>query len=871
MQTPDALRTALRAISGRDYPAYRSLLGTYDFGHFILDLDHIQKDPFAAPTRARLRVAQRVAGFPSRFLSSAASRRATADWIARRAAIVLEGILETAKRGGALSVDVGGQEVLARTAVVISPETLELRLNMSLPGEGRTVLTDEAERLLFHAIPTLCREALLFDGKTSDLLRRHVEAVEDQAHLRSILPELGLVAFIGDGAVLPRESTTSDMPMGPDRVVPVTAPRELRVTVELPHAGRVSGLGIPTGVTAIVGGGFQGKSTLVQAVQMGVYDHIPGDGRELVVTEPSAVRVRAEEGRHVVGLDLRAFLRSLPDGAEVSRYTTDSAPAGVSQAANLVEALEAGAGVILIDEDDSAAAFLATDPRVRALTGRRREPVIPLAERVRSLHDLLNVSTIVATGVAGDFIAAADTVLMMDRCRPRVVTKQARDVVSDYPEAPQAERAPRQLSIKARVPQPSTINARRGRKAAKVSARGRSTIFFGQHDIDMSRVAGIVDPSQLRAIGDALEYAVRQGIIDGRRTVREVAEAVADAIEREGLDCISPHFGRHPGDYAQFRSIELAAALCRLPTVDVDEGSEEVDRPLEPQGEAPHEGLSAAAPTTEEHGTRSGRRRRRGRRSRRSSSTGPEGGGTPQSSADEPRAEAGLGAEPQLTKALDAVPDGEIEPLQTPPTPQTDRSHRRNQGMHRLGPVEAESRASTPMEEETEESTLELGGPAVPIPPQQPIAPSDTVNGSRTSKPRRLPRRGAGVAVEAVSTEATEDAVIPPQTASSERPGSRRVPRRPVTLSPPDADMPRAAPVDDPPVPKKPRVRRARRKGVQEAPENGSGRRSAATAEDAAGTESGPGASANAAAHSSRKKAPSRSPKRTPSDASAEA
>ncbi|MBD3176357.1 MAG: ATPase, partial [Armatimonadia bacterium] len=354
MNTPDALRTELTEISGRGYPAYRSLLGTYDFGHFMLDLDHIQKDPFAAPTRARVRVPMKVAKFPSMFTESAVARRATADWIVRRAAEVIGETVQTTKRTGALNVDVGGQEVLWRTAALIDDETLELRLNLSLPGEGRTVLSEEAERLFFHSIPTLCREALMFHGKTSDQLRAQVEAVEDQVHLRGLLTDLNLVAFIADGSILPRRSGVSDLPMEADRAVPVEAPKELRVTVDLPHAGEVSGLGIPEGVTVITGGGFHGKSTLLRAIEAGVYDHIPGDGRELAVSDPSATRVRAEEGRYVTGLDLRTFFRPLPDDSDIADFSTDNASGSVSQAANLLEALEMGSKLLLLDEDNCA-------------------------------------------------------------------------------------------------------------------------------------------------------------------------------------------------------------------------------------------------------------------------------------------------------------------------------------------------------------------------------------------------------------------------------------------------------------------------------------------------------------------------------------
>lgn len=788
MQTPDALRTELTTISGRDYPAYRSLLGAYDFGHFILEIDHIQKDPFAAPTRARLRVSQRIAKFPAPFLASEAGRRATADWIVRRAAAVIEATPESTKRKGALSVDAGGQHVLRRTAAVVDGESVELRLNIALPGEGRTVLAEEAERLLFHAIPTLCREALLFDGRTSDQLRRHVEAVEDQVHLRAALADLGLVAFIGNGAVLPRESANSSLPMDSERAVPVTAPRDLRVTLDLPHAGKVSGVGIPVGVTLIVGGGFHGKSTLLHAIQEGVYDHVPGDGRELVVTDPTAMRIAAEQGRYATGLDLRTFFRPLPDGSDLSAYSTDSAPACISQAANLLEALEMGSKVLLVDEDECAIDFMTRDARMQALVGSRREPIIPLVDRVRLLRELLGVSTVIAVSGLGDYLAVADTVIMMDKFAVRAVTKQAAEVVEAHPSARQAEKPVKRLTLRDRAPQPSTVNAHRGRKAAKVGARGMSTINFGRHEIDVSRITGIVDPSQVRAIGDALEYAVRNGILDGRRSLREVAEAVARAIVEEGLDRISPHFGRHPGDYAEFRPMEFAAALCRLRTVSVDAsqaGDEGAEAEIEAEATPPPAVALEETPATEGE-TRTSRRRRRGRRSRRS------GRGEAEATSRAPEEEAGPQPEPEPEPAADPEPDGEDEPedvAQAPAEAGKPRSRRRRgRRSHRTDRADAGTVGTADPEPVSEPQ---------PGPEPEPEEPGETVQAlpQREKAPARGRRRRppATEAQEPRTTEAQEppatEAQEPPATEAQEPP-TAEAQERPAS----EAQEPRAAP-----------------------------------------------------------------------------
>lgn len=71
-------------------------------------------------------------------------------------------------------------------------------------------------------------------------------------------------------------------------------------------------MGIPEGVTLIVGGGFHGKSTLLQALERGVYHHIAGDGREMVITRQDAVKVRAEDGRNIEKVNISAFINNLP-------------------------------------------------------------------------------------------------------------------------------------------------------------------------------------------------------------------------------------------------------------------------------------------------------------------------------------------------------------------------------------------------------------------------------------------------------------------------------------------------------------------------------------------------------------------------------
>ncbi|HEY8531514.1 MAG TPA: ABC-ATPase domain-containing protein, partial [Limnochorda sp.] len=398
-RTGDDLRRELARIDGRSYPAYKEIAGQYDFGRFTLIIDHVQGDPFASPSRMRIRRPCAVMGLPEWATSSPARRVATGDWIARRVAGYLAEFYRPSRRGsgksGLIAIDAPGQEILARTAVLVTPEMVEVRFVAGLPAAGRRILGLEAIQLLCEQIPTMVERTLTVgrvelvgrgprEGQLWSL-ESHIQTVENQQALRAALAERGLVAFVADGSILPRESGVSDRPFRGPRVVPFRAPDSLAVTLETPHAGPIRGLGIPRGVTLIVGGGYHGKSTLLRALSLGVYDHIQGDGRERVVTDPTAVKIRAEDGRRVEQVDISPFITNLPFQIDTRRFSTETASGSTSQAANIMESLELGAKVLLIDEDTSATNFMIRDRRMQALISKDREPITPFIDRVRSL------------------------------------------------------------------------------------------------------------------------------------------------------------------------------------------------------------------------------------------------------------------------------------------------------------------------------------------------------------------------------------------------------------------------------------------------------------------------------------------------------
>ncbi|WP_046469322.1 ABC-ATPase domain-containing protein [Allosalinactinospora lopnorensis] len=539
----------LRRMSGASYGRYKSLRGEWEFDDFTLSIDRVQSDPFAPPSRISVRVPASVAGMPERAWRSPVRRRATADYLVRRAYRAL--------KGARLRIDTGGQEVIERASGRIEDGDILLRLGIELPGHGRRIDARTAESELCERLPAMV-EALRWEEIDADDAVAFADTVEDTVALRDQLSSLGLVAFVADGSVLPRRSGVSDLPMDGSAVVPFVSPETLRVAVKLPHRGEVSGLGIPEGITLIVGGGFHGKSTLLHALERGVYDHVPGDGRELVVTRPDAVKIRAEEGRRVERTDVSAFVRNLPTGADTGDFSTDNASGSTSQAANISESLEVGASTLLVDEDTTATNLMIRDTRMQALVHGDREPLTPFVDLVRPLHRVHGVSTVLVMGGSGDYFDVADNVVMLDGYRPYDVTERARELASERTGA--AFHAPEHRVIDQR-----SVNASvRGR--SKIKRRDMDVLTFGESDIDVRHLAQLVDPGQIIGVGLALRMLSEDGLLGEGRTIAEALDALDGRLAEDGVVALGQGFA---GDYALPRRFETAAALNRLRTLRV--------------------------------------------------------------------------------------------------------------------------------------------------------------------------------------------------------------------------------------------------------------------------------------------------------------
>jgi predicted ABC-class ATPase len=532
-----------------------------------LIIDHVQSDPFASPSRFRVTIPQKAAAFPEDTCSNKSREVGLRDFLTRQFCIHAKKISKPDRgtgKSGLITMDTPGQEVLERTSVLVRKGSVEARFVVGLPAQGRTVLTKVAEKMILHEIPEIVSRSLLYTSLEKPELYRHIETVEDADFLRERLSALGLIAYVADGAVLPRQSGIDSRPMSRGNIVPFQSPGAFSVPVELPNHGPIKGMGIPEGVTLIIGGGYHGKSTLLDAVKLGIYNHIPGDGRERVVTVKDAVMIRAEDGRRIEGVDISPFISNLPFGRNTESFCSDDASGSTSQAANIMEALETGTRAILIDEDTSATNFMIRDHRMQELIAKDLEPITPFIDRVQHLYKDRGVSTILVIGGSGDYFDVADHIISMKEYRPEDSTSAAKAVAEKYRTGRKPEGGGTFGQFNCRIPVKGSFDPSRGKREVRISAKGLLSIAFGMHHIDLGAIAQLVDLSQTKAIGDAIHYATRY--MNGKKTMQEVIDCILADIDASGLDVLS----KVPfGDYAAFRGYELASAMNRLRTLKV--------------------------------------------------------------------------------------------------------------------------------------------------------------------------------------------------------------------------------------------------------------------------------------------------------------
>jgi predicted ABC-class ATPase len=565
--TTEDLRRTLQRIDGRGYKAYQDIRGTYEVGAYRVEIARVQGDPYAPPSRVHARITLGDAGFVGAPEEPRPRRLALEDFLGRSlsAAIRHAGTRDVA-------VDGFGQEILRRTTVRLRHDHLEARLFVHLPAAGRRILGRRAQAILLDLLPQLLSSALERGSLDVVALAAHQDAVEDYRFLVETLKREGWVAFVANGSVLPRRAGHDDRPLVADGltpVVPFQSPPELAAEVRLPHAGAVRGMAVQRGITLLVGGGFHGKSTLLEAISRGIFPHLPGDGRERVAADPATVKVRAEDGRAVTRTDISPFIGDLPYGRSTQAFSTQNASGSTSQAANIIEALEAGARVLLLDEDTSATNFMIRDEPMRRLLRPGQEPITPFLDRVQSLFRNRGVSTVLVVGGSGEYFRVADRVIQMDRYVPQDVTIRAREIAAQGP--PTDEPFPEQ--IRERRFDLQDYRRRIGPKGPRVKAHGTRRIVAEREEVDLSACEQLVSSSQARTLGEILERLIEGGGEDA------VWRHLADGFTPADIERVLAEFGeddldrlsRFPrGDLAEVRGIEVIAMINRLRALAVE-------------------------------------------------------------------------------------------------------------------------------------------------------------------------------------------------------------------------------------------------------------------------------------------------------------
>lgn len=565
MKNATELKKNLQEIDHKSYSLYKGLAGEYQFKNFILCIDKVQGDPFAAPSRVRVRVPETVHSFPKKLYDERCKRLALEDAILRK---WNRYIAKTSKGGGSgnsgrIGVCPCGQEVLERIAVVMGEHEIEACFLVGFPAKGRSILAGELEKILFRLVPEMIEEIFVYESYEKKVLEEVMALSIDQQYIREELKKRDLVTFLADGSILPRESGISERPL--KDAVPFLSPGSLKVEMDLPYAGTITGMGIPKGITVIAGGGYHGKSTLLQAIQSGVYNHIKGDGREYVITDDTAVKIRAEDGRRICNTDIHMFIDHLPNHKNTKNFCTENASGSTSQAGNMIEALEAGANTFLIDEDTSATNFMVRDGIMEQIVTKDKEPITPFISWVRALYEEKGISTIIVVGSSAAYLNVADTILQLDYYRVKDIKERVKEVLQKNVS----------LCIEANTRIPDFAFSRKVKKIdmsykgrdMKIKTTGTDTISLNKENIDVRYLEQLIDYGQTAGIGYLLKYGMEH-VVDDKRTLTEVVDAIFSQIKKDGFAAIVPK-GYSAGFPVLPRKQEVMAAWNRFRKLEI--------------------------------------------------------------------------------------------------------------------------------------------------------------------------------------------------------------------------------------------------------------------------------------------------------------
>ena len=570
MFNEQTLKEKIESLNGRDYGACQSLKGQYEFPKKIrLIIHRIPKDPYAPPHTGiyRVQVERKNSDIINFKTDSKITQIAFSDFLARRFFNSCKKISKGSRGtgfSGVITIEKPGQCILQRNSVTINKDIIEVRCFLGIPAKGRKIQSKITEEMFLSELPEIIEASLFKKNVNIENLNNHIHTAVDSEFLRRKLDKRGLIAFIANNSSLPRESGTSDLPMNHQEVVPFLSPPSLEVELKLPHAGCIKGMGIPKGITLITGGGYHGKSTLLDTLEFGVYNHIPGDGREQCVSIPNAVKTRAYSGRNIIKTDISLFIKNLPLKKDTTSFSSNNASGSTSQAASIIEAIEIGAEVLLMDEDTCATNFMNRDKKMQQLIKKEDEPITAFIDKVSQLYADDKVSTILVLGGVGDYFDVSNLVIQMKNYMPIDVTKEAHKISTTVFNGREKEDEGYIFKVTDRIPIAESIISQNYTGKVSMFAKEINKVHFGKDNIDLTDMEQIVELSQTKAISYALEYSKKY--MNNENTLREVVDKVVSDIEEFGIDVISKNIS---GNFASFRKFELAFTFNRLKSFDI--------------------------------------------------------------------------------------------------------------------------------------------------------------------------------------------------------------------------------------------------------------------------------------------------------------
>mgnify|MGYP001204382996 CR=1 FL=1 len=543
MPAPQELLNQITPLDGKGYKTYKNLQGkSFSFGLFQMTFNHVQGDPFAAPSRLSIKVELASAGFSNSHYNSPLRKLALEDYLLRevdRHVQQCRGKVKGSGRSGEVAVQSPGQKIIRRSGMHIKDDSMTLTLFAGLPGDGRRVLAEECTRLFSEILPPVWEESLLAKSLDMNQVQRALDTLEDYSALSQLLAQNHWASFVADGSLLPRASGVSDLPLKKGGVI-FSAPEELSAEVHLPHSGKVRGMPISLGITLIVGGGFHGKSTLLKAIQDAVYPHVAGDGRECIATQPTAVKIRAEDGRSVQPINVSGFMDNLPLIPSTENFSTVSASGSTSQAVNILEAIEADSSLLLMDEDTCATNFMIRDARMQALITSNEEPITPLVDRIGELYKDFGVSTLLVMGGSGDYFDSADQIIAIESFQPRLVTARAKQIVQDNPGSRKTETNWPLPKVQTRTRNLSALDFSRGKKPCVIQTQKLISLILGRTEIDVRYVEHLVEPGQLELCGWILKQLKDRQEKDPSLSNRDGIKIILETIENGELESFAP-------------------------------------------------------------------------------------------------------------------------------------------------------------------------------------------------------------------------------------------------------------------------------------------------------------------------------------------